>query len=262
MYAQLLSFKQHTHLQAPGASSRSSSAMTASRGRGFPGCGTGGSGHGQICGQGHSRASRGRGHSSCGSHPQCQVCLKIRHTANNCWHQFEEDYVLEQQTTVAASGPGTDDAWYTDSWTTKHITRELDRLMMHEPYTCMDQIHTANGSGMKITRIGTSFIPTSGRDLVLNKVLHVPSTHKNLISIHLFTLDNDTYIELHPFFFLIKDQNTRKVLLQGSCRGGLYPLPPSTSKFWKLVFHAIKIPIDRWHSRLGHPSRYIVHQCH
>jgi hypothetical protein len=52
----------------------------------------------------------------------------------------------------------------------------------------------------------------------------------------------------------------RKVLLQGPCRGGLYPLPPSRSKFWKLVFHATKIPIDQWHSRLGHPSRDIVHR--
>jgi hypothetical protein len=145
-----------------------------------------------------------------------------------------------------------------DSGATDHITRKLDRLTMHETYTGTDQIHTANDAGMEITRIGTSFIPTSGHNLVLNNVLHFPSTHKNLISVHHFTLDNDTYIEFHPFFFLIKDRKTRQVLLQGPCRGGLYPLPPSTSKFRKLVFHAIKIPIDRWHSRLGHPSHDIV----
>jgi hypothetical protein len=96
-----------------------------------------------------------------------------------------------------------------DSGATDHITGELDRLTLHEPYTGTDQIHTANGSGMEITRIGTSLIPTSGRDHVLNKVLHVPSTHKNLIYVHRFTLDNDTYIEFHPFFFFIKDRKTR-----------------------------------------------------
>jgi hypothetical protein len=85
----------------------------------------------------------------------------------------------------------------------------------------MDQIHATNDSGMSITQIGTSFIPTSDCDLVLNNVLHVPSTHKNLISVHHFTLDNDTYIEFHPFFFFIKDRKMRKVLLQGPCRGGL-----------------------------------------
>jgi hypothetical protein len=52
----------------------------------------------------------------------------------------------------------------------------------------------------------------------------------------------------------------RKVLRHNRCKGGLYPLPPSTSKFWKLVFSAVKIPIDRWHSRLGHPSRDIIHR--
>jgi hypothetical protein len=30
---------------------------------------------------------------------------------------------------------------------------------MHETYTGTDQIHVANGSGMDITRIGTSIVP-------------------------------------------------------------------------------------------------------
>jgi hypothetical protein len=68
-----------------------------------------------------------------------------------------------------------------DPGATDHITGELDWLMMHEPYIGTDQIHTTNNLGMEITQIGTSLIPTSRRDLVLNKVLHVPSTHKNLI---------------------------------------------------------------------------------
>jgi hypothetical protein len=62
---------------------------------------------------------------------------------------------------------------------------------------------------------------------MLNNALHVPSTHKSLISVHRFTLDNDTFIEFLPYFFLIKDQ---------------------------------KISVDRWHSRLGHPSHDIVHR--
>jgi hypothetical protein len=134
---------------------------------------------------------------------------------------------------------------YTESKATDHITGDLDRLMMHEPYTGTDQIHTTNGSGVDITHIGNSIIPTTAQPLTLNHVLHVPSAHKNLISVHRFTLDNDIFIEFHPFFFLIKDRRTRKVLLRGLCKGGLYPLPPSTSKFHKLVFHAVKISVDR-----------------
>jgi hypothetical protein len=72
---------------------------------------------------------------------------------------------------------------------------------MHDPYTGHDQVHAANGSGMYITRIGTFIIPTTTLPLTLTNVLHVPSANKNLIYVHHFTLDNDTFIEFHPFFF-------------------------------------------------------------
>jgi hypothetical protein len=200
--------------------------MTATRGGGFVGCDASGKdrGHGRGCG-------RGRGHSSGSSRPQCQVCLKFGHTANRCWHRFNEVYVPELRSVATTYGPVIDDVWYTDLGATNYITGELDRLTMHEPYTSPDQVHAVNGLGMDIARIGSSIIPSFGRDLVLNNVLHVPSTHKNLISVHHFTLDNDMFIEFHPYFFLIKDQQTKKVLLHGPCKGGLYPLPPSTSKF-------------------------------
>jgi hypothetical protein len=182
--------------------------------------------------------------------------LKFGHAANNCWHRFEEDYVPEACSSSSSSDP--DHNWYTDSGTIDHITEDLDKLTMHDHYPGNNQIHAANGAGMNITHIGKTIIPTSHHDLVLDNVLHVPSTHKNLISIHWFTLDNNTFIEFHPYFFFIKDQKTRKVLLHGPCKGSLYHLPPSSSRFWKLVFSAIKILVDRWHSRLDHPSRDII----
>jgi hypothetical protein len=131
---------------------------------------------------------------------------------------------------------------------------------MHDHYPGNDQIHAANGTVMNITRIGKTIIPTFHRDLALDNVLHVPSTHKNLIPVHRFTLDNDTFIEFHPYFFLIKDRKMRKVLQHRSCKGGLYPLPSSSSKYRKLVFSAIKILVDLWHNRLGHSSRDIIHR--
>jgi hypothetical protein len=111
---------------------------------------------------------------------------------------------------------------------------------------------------MDIDHIGKSAIPTSSRPLHLNHVLHVPRAHKQLVSIHCFTLDNHTFIELHPYFFLIKDQATKQVLLRGPCRGGLYPLLPLPSSTQKLILSAIKPSSQRWHCRLGHPSRDIV----
>jgi hypothetical protein len=78
LYSQLLSFEQHVSLQAHQMSGSSSSAMTATHGRGFSN------------GRGYGGSDRGRGRSS---RPQCQVCLKIGHTSNNCWHRYEEDYL-------------------------------------------------------------------------------------------------------------------------------------------------------------------------
>jgi hypothetical protein len=158
-----------------------------------------------------------------------------------------------------AASTSTDNNWYTNSEVTNHITGKLDKLIMHDAYCGNDQIHTANLPGMDINRIGKSIIPTSIHNLALNNVIHVPSIHKNLISVPRFVLDNDTFIEFHPFFFLIKNQKMQKVLLHSQCKGRLYPLPSSASKFRKLVFTAITIPFDRWHNRLGHPSHDIVH---
>jgi hypothetical protein len=261
LYSQLLSFEHHTNLQANSSTGGSSSAMSASR---SPGLGAGrapagyarGCGRGWACGRGHGGSSNRGGGSGNSSRPECQICGNLGHRAKTCWYRYDEDDAPEQRTAAAATTGANN--WYTDFGATDHITGDLDRLTMHEPYTSNDQVQVANGSGMDINRIGKTIIPTSDRDLVLNHVLHVPSAHKNLISVHLFTLDNDTFIEFHPYLFLIKDRKTKKVLLHGPCRGGLYPLPPFTSKFRKLVFSAIKISSHRWHSRLGHPSRDIV----
>jgi hypothetical protein len=134
------------------------------------------------------------------------VCEKIGHTAKTCWYCYDDDG--PDQRTAAMVATDDDNAWYMDSGVTNHITGDLERLTTHDTYLGQDQIHTANRTGMTINRVGNSIIPTPSCDLVLNNVLHVPSTQKNLVSIHHFTLDNDTVIEFHPFFFLIKEQKT------------------------------------------------------
>jgi hypothetical protein len=83
-------------------------------------------------------------------------------------------------------------------------------------------------------------------------------TFISILSLHHFNLDNHTFIKLHPFFFLIKDHATRKVLLRGPCRGGLYHLPQLSSLEHKFILPAIKSSSTRWHCRLGHPSQEIV----
>jgi hypothetical protein len=115
-------------------------------------------------------------------------------------------------------------------WPYDHITSELKRLHAHDRYHGNDQVHAANGVGMNITHIGESIIPTHDQNLHLKDVLLVPDAKKNLTSAHRLTSDNNTFVEIHPKFFCVKDQVTRKVLLDGPCKDGLYPFPePSLS---------------------------------
>ena len=83
---------------------------------------------------------------------------------------------------------------------------------------------------------------------------------KNLISVHKLAADNNVFLEFHPDFFLVKDQASKKTLLQGRCRRGLYPLPAVSPQSQKLACAAAKPSSTIWHSRLGHPSFSIVHQ--
>jgi ribosomal protein L15 len=243
----MISYELHLAKQSGGGYPQASTNV-ATRGRGTPWNHGGNNNFGRGRGRGHSRGS---GHtssrSSRGGHqatnyrclpdasggqskPCCQVCWKVGHTVGVCWYKFDEEYVPDQHQAAHASSSNTvDPNWHLDSGTTDHITSELEKLTMHERYGGNEQIRAANGVDMDIVHIGNSVLPTSTRPLHLNRVLHIPHAHNHLVSIHRFNLDNNTFVELHPFFFLIKDQVTRKVLLHGPCKGGLYPLLPLSS---------------------------------
>jgi histone deacetylase 1/2 len=151
-----------------------------------------------------------------------------------------------------------DNNWYTDTGATDHITGQLEKLAVREKYNGPDQIHTANGACMNIRHIGQSTIHTPDKILDPRNILHVPSTKKNLVSVHRLASDNNVYLEFHPEFFLIKDRDMRSTLLRGPCRRGMYPLPSTPASSSKQACGVNKVPFDRWHRRLGHPSSRIV----
>jgi serine protease inhibitor len=99
-------------------------------------------------------------------------------------------------------------------------------MAVREKYRGQEQVHDANGAGTKISHIGQSLICTPHKNLKVKNISHAPSTSKNLLSVHHLTLDNNIFIKFHPWFFLIKDQVTKRVLFRGRCRRGLYHLVP------------------------------------
>jgi hypothetical protein len=57
------------------------------------------------------------------------------------------------------------------------------------------------------THIGSLALPTPNKTFHLHDTLCVPHIHKNLVSVHHFTKHNNVFLELQPFFFLMKDNH-------------------------------------------------------
>ena len=205
---------------------------------------------------------RGRGFSN-GSRPTCQICGKIGHLALTCYQRFDNSYSSDSNMQALLTTPQshTDENWYADSGATHHLTADLANLKVRaEEYQGQEQIRVGNGKSIPIKHVGTTqlFSPTSS--FQLNDVLHVSQISQNLLSIQKFTVDTNTFIELHPQFFNVKDQVTGRTMLHGPSRHGLYPFPFSINKHHQsnknspTAFVGEHVSYPQWHSRLGHPA--------
>jgi hypothetical protein len=124
------------------------------------------------------------------------------------------------------------------------------KMMIHLQIWPLHQTTRWTRTGFRIQALhtGHSSIHTVGRLLVLRNILHVPAITKHLLSVHKFTLDNKVFVEFHPWHFLIKDHLTRKTLLAGRCKGGLYHLLPSDAAALKEAFISRSLPSRaQWH---------------
>jgi hypothetical protein len=93
---------------------------------------------------------------------------------------------------------------------------------------------------MNIAHIGHSVLHTPDSSLQLHNILHVPDASMSLLSAHKIALDNNAFMEIHPFLFLIKDQATKKIVFRGPCHGVLYPLVPVSSASSKHALVTVK----------------------
>jgi len=108
--------------------------------------------------------------------------------------------------------------WYPDSGASHHVTSNVENIQQCAPFEGPDQVIIGNGQGLPIRSIGSStFIsPTNNTtNLLLSKLLHVPTISKNLLSISQFAKDNSVYFEFHPNVCLVKSQGSNDILLKG-----------------------------------------------
>ncbi|XP_019053422.1 PREDICTED: uncharacterized protein LOC104598178 [Nelumbo nucifera] len=160
------------------------------------------------------------------SKPQykCQICWGKNHSAFKCKYKFDrnferENFKQQKQAFHVSTDSSCGEAWYPDSGAMNHLTADLANLNVHSEYTGPDQLRIRNGS------VGQ------------------------------FSTNNNVYFEFHPHVVYVKDLLTKKVLLQGVNKSGLYKLSNSHNMDTHSPFAAReRTNIDVWHRRLGHPA--------
>jgi hypothetical protein len=192
----------------------------------------------------------------------------VGHIAFDYYNRFNQAYPRDLSkdqfnqplhTYYTTPSGGMDLAWYPDSGATYHLTSNIDNLnLTADEYKGSDQIRVGNGNGLSIKNIGNTRLFTSSQNFDLFNVLHVPTISKNLISVHKFTKDTNTFFEFHPYYFLLKDRKSGKILLHDPNKHGLYQFPNSTNKLPAFVHVGGRVSTSQWHSRLGHPALRVV----
>lgn len=188
--------------------------------------------------------------------------VEMGHIALKCYHRFDHSYQAEENyvaTMATTQSYGIDTNWYTNTGVTDHITVDLDKLSVREKYHGKDQVQVVDGTCLSIFHIGQTHISTFDRCLKLSNILHIPSINRNLLSVHRLTSENNIYFDFHPNYLFVKDRITKKLLLQGKCEEGIYPLVTSSTVLNKRAFTSVKVTLDLWHCRLGHTSPTILH---
>ena len=257
-----------------GGSSYSANLATKGGPRGrFSSGGSSGSGDSRIHGNG-GRDSDGGDRDEL----KCQLCKREGDGAWSCFKRFDKTFNNNpkrrgggggnngggcggggrRSTNAASSSYGDDTNWYLASGATDHVTGELEKLVVRVRYTGNDRVHTASGEGMEIAHIGRALLPTPHRSLRLNNILHVPSASQSLLSAYRLMIDNQAFLEIHPEFFSVKDQETGNILLRARSRRGLFPVSGQLGVHKHQALGAIKPSTSRWHRRLGHPSLPVV----
>ena len=151
--------------------------------------------------------------------------------------------------------------WLLDSGANAHVTPDLQNLVNPKEYTGNETIGgVGNDSGITISHFGFQQLNTKACSFDLNDVLHCPTASQNIISAHRFTLDNNCYLLIFPYFFLVKDLKTRKTLFRGRCENGLYPFPNGSGRFQSSMsaLVGVRCSVQKWHARLGHPANSII----
>ncbi|GKE79580.1 retrovirus-related pol polyprotein from transposon TNT 1-94, partial [Tanacetum coccineum] len=131
-----------------------------------------------------------------------------------------------------------DPAWYFDTGATDHVTPDITKLNIAEPYNGDDKLQVGNGNHLNISHVGSSVLP----NLKLPNVLLVPDLTKSLLSVPKLTEDNNVSMEFFPKTCSVKTLQGQTIL-RGDKHHSLYRLPPHSFRQSPRAFHSSRISL-------------------
>ncbi|PRQ57648.1 putative RNA-directed DNA polymerase [Rosa chinensis] len=181
----------------------------------------------------------------------CPNCQTSHHSLHQCPHQFPGPSTA---TPFAGAHFAADPNWYPDTGATHHMTAMP--LNNSQPYGGPHNVYMGNGDSMPISHTGTLPLSLGSSKFSLSDVFRIPSIRKNLLSVSRFTKDNRVFFLFTPDFYQIYCLLTGRLLFQGPCKDGLYPLNLSSVSTTRYALASTHSAI--WHNRLGHPSSNVL----
>ncbi|CAN6704282.1 unnamed protein product [Malus baccata var. baccata] len=152
---------------------------------------------------------------------ECQICGKRGHSALDCYQRGNYAYqgqppppslsAMNAQKTSQFLPP---DAWIVDSGASHYITSDISALSQVIPFEGSEKITIGNGIGLLIKNIGSTTLHTPKRSLILNKVLHVPTIARSLLSVKQLCADNKS----DDSEFFVRDKKTKGIMYHGKSR--------------------------------------------
>jgi hypothetical protein len=133
--------------------------------------------------------------------PPCQLCGRINHPVFKFYKRFDPAYMGEEKSTNSTHSYSVDSNWYTDPDAKDHVTGGLSRG------TCTTEMTRSMRPMAQVCTLKILCI-----QLVVPFIEIFP--YHIFFMLHRISSDNNVFFELRSDFFFIKDQESRKILLQ------------------------------------------------
>ena len=143
-----------------------------------------------------------------------------------------------------------------------HVTNDAQNLVDPTLYQGPDQLQVRNSTGLTIHSTSSSSLVSWSQPLKLVNILHFPKIRKKLLSVYRLTNDNAVFVEFHATYCVVKDEETRKPLLQGTVKDELYLLAVAYPHEAHLLEANVgeRVSFDSWHHRLSHLNMRVLQQ--